>query len=109
MPRVDELTFVPKFVGQPMYRMGLPVPNKNISIEGRSIEDLYIAKYGDAGENLTEMEERALKEWVVYYVNAPFYWPYSAELVGLFNALDLDNHTLEDFIDKCLEHGLDPF
>lgn len=88
MAQLSELTFIPRWLGEPMYPGGLPVGPDNFSVETEEnsestslrerITRYYLMSVDDQGqlmENpaLTESEFEVLRQWSIYYLHAPLF------------------------------------
>lgn len=95
----------PTYLGRPLYPGGLPLRTDNITVENRTVRQIFLDGISEGGEtNYSADDDETLKSYVVYYMQAPI-WDIDEPLIPA----DLMKLTLTELIGKCMEHGLDPF
>lgn len=65
---LNDLIFIPRYLGEPMYPGGMPVRPTSHYFENKSAHDLYFQD-----EELTEMQLRFMAEYCVYYIHGPLW------------------------------------
>jgi hypothetical protein len=95
---------MPTYLGEPLYPAGFPLKPEQIRYNDKTIQDIFLDY---CGQIKTKESENILKEFVLYYINAPvFDSEFTRELT---ENKDLNSLSLDDLIMKCLDYGLDPF
>lgn len=103
MITAEQLPLAPRWLGELMYPGGAPIQKENHSYEGASVDKLFSQQC--AKGNLTEDQIQFLKQYLIYYVNAPIFdSEFTDELRGKLS-MDMDIFAM---MDLCLDYGLDP-
>lgn len=114
-----KLVFMPRLLGDPYYPGGFPLHFNNDSWLGNIRDDLMQARkhfynfYTGEEPEPSKYEERLLVEFMIYYINAPIWRmnPYGKEpietLIKKAERLKT-KEDVHDFIDDCMDIGLDP-
>jgi hypothetical protein len=99
-----ELKYAPQLLGEVFYPGGAPISPENYSLEGSSARAVYF-KIDEDGLDGDEFD--FLKEYVIYYINAPFFEgleEMTAKAENLKTPLELS-----EFIYELLDYGIDIF
>ena len=100
---MKELTTIPRYLGRPLYPMGTPLKSDQHSVESLTIGEIF---FKHAEGKASEFEEKCLKEYIIYYVNAPIF---DSEFSDELRKKPLMSLPIDDLIMECIEYGLDPF
>lgn len=96
----------PTYLGQPLYPGGFPIRPRDVHVNGKSVEQIYLGGISEGGKtNYSDDDQETLKSYIKYYVNAPVF---SSEFTDELTSKDLMSMNLTDLIMECLEYGLDP-
>lgn len=99
-----ELKYAPQLLGQVLYPGGAPISPENYSFEGESARAIYFKQTMDG---LDSDEFDFLKEYVIYYINAPFFEGLE-EMIAKADNLKTPLE-LSEFIFELLDYGIDIF
>ena len=94
---------IPTFLGQPFYPYGFPINKENISINGKSILELFLLRCEGKKDKFID---NYLKEYLIYFINAPIF---SNNFTQELRKKDFKKMKLDQAIIECLDFGLDPF
>lgn len=110
------LMYMPKWLDEPMYPMGFPLNFQTDNWHGNVKEELMEALKHYYNYTLGETpvpakhEEELLIEFLIYYINAPIWRVHEHSPVLLEKVKRLETvKDIAEFLDECLEIGLDPF
>jgi hypothetical protein len=99
---LNDLPFIPRYLGYPMYPGGFPLSKDRISYNDKTVREIELAYYQ---QTIREDELTFLKEFVIYHIFAPvFYNDFTKELWDKINP----KMSLDRILDLALEYGLDP-
>jgi hypothetical protein len=90
---------MPTYLGNPFYPHGMPVSYRDININGQPLTEYFSAYSNDTA---TPEQTEILKAYVTYYLGGPL-WQFSEPLP------DLSDKSVDELIEICFEHALDPF
>ena len=97
----------PQLFGAPLYPGGFPLQAKKISVQGRTVEEIYYKgidlKTGRSHWNAED--EETLKSFFIYYLKAPVF--YNELTAGLLQK-NLMEINFSDLYLAFLDIGLDP-
>ncbi len=118
-PTKEDLPLMPSFPGLGLlYPGGAPIPMSNMHYEGKSYEDIkraFIMFRVDKGPALEPVELEILQQYLVYYVHAPLFnldkelWRFNAPLRALAWKIKPNVESIDNFLHRAMDFGLDPF
>lgn len=92
---------MPTFADKPFYPHGMPILPQHLSYNGKTLWQLFLLQCEDKA---AEEDIDVLKEYIMYYVNAPgFIVPEKLK------KKDPKKISLDDLINECIDIGIDPF
>ena len=99
MPTIEQLTTIPRKKGKPLYPNRNPIDVSEYIIGTGNVQQLLIKS---AALPLEDKELNALKEYLVYYINAPCFNDGSDEykiIIEHTNKLELELTYLDDLFE----------
>jgi hypothetical protein len=119
IPTNEDLPLMPQWPGVGLlYPGGAPMQMENMRYEGKTYEQMkrdFIMFRVDKGPALKPIELEILQQWLVYYVHSPLFnmdaemRRFNAPLRKLAWDIKPTVESINDFLHKAMNYGLDPF
>lgn len=96
MKEANVIETMPTYLGEQLYPNGVPVAAVNISVNGKSVQEIYF------DVRRSEYEVNVLEDYIRYYIAAPCF------IVADDDLAESKTMSYSDLFDLCLDYGIDP-
>ena len=101
---LEECQYCPNFLGKPIYPMGFPTMPQHLTFNGQTVQQMFMMYCRK--EKWNEEQTEFMKQYLVYYMNAPVWQSPQIDAAKLKMKKSLPFNQL---IWILLSVGLDPF